>query len=228
MSEGRYVCFMPFENIHFIISENRRTQYTVITSNIYLYSCHHRYTCYCQRGLYYSMFQNTPEEASQSSSSLPLHKRLFFLGLSLTWYVVGLLVESIRTDVTACLRQTFAVSYGLVSSYSLILLICLERNTVVKAMHFVIGHTLNRFKYLIIGGTLAMKFMFSIETILFVPFETTISSCSVPNIYSHQYHFFITLMIGTISGIMIMIVCVTVSTSRHIWRIFFTKLSQTT
>lgn len=31
-------------------------------------------------------------------------------------------------------------------------------------------------------------------------------------------------MIGTISGIMIMIVCVTVSTSRHIWRIFFTKL----
>jgi hypothetical protein len=51
-----------------------------------------------------------------------------------------------------------------------------------------------------------------------------ISSCSVPNLYSDQYHFFVTLMIGTVSGIMILIVCVTVSTSRHIWRIFFTKL----
>ena len=91
-------------------------------------------------------------------------------------------------------------------------------------MNFGIGHTLNRFKYLIIGGTLAMGFMFTIETILFIPYETTISSCSVPNLYSDQYHFFVTLMIGTISGIMILIVCVTVSTSRHIWRIFFTKL----
>ena len=91
-------------------------------------------------------------------------------------------------------------------------------------MNFGIGHTLNRFKYLIIGGTLAMGFMFIIETILFIPCETTISSCSVPNLYSDQYPFFVTLMIGTISGIMILIVCVTVSTSRHIWRIFFTKL----
>jgi len=91
-------------------------------------------------------------------------------------------------------------------------------------MNFGIGHTLNRFKYLIIGGTLTMGFMFTIETIIFIPFETTITSCSVPNLYSDQYHFFVTLMIGTISGIMIMIVCVTVSTSRHIWRIFFTKL----
>ena len=91
-------------------------------------------------------------------------------------------------------------------------------------MNFGIGHTLNRFKYLIIGGTLAMGFMFTIETILFIPYETTISSCSVPNLYSDQYHFFVTLMLGTVSGIMILIVCVTVSTSRHIWRIFFTKL----
>jgi hypothetical protein len=44
----------------------------------------------------------------------------------------------------------------------------LERNAVVKAMNFGIGHTLNRFKYLIIGGALAMGFMFTIETILFI------------------------------------------------------------
>lgn len=62
MSEGRYVCFIPFENIYFIISENRRTQYTAITCHIYLYCCHHRYTCYYQRGLYYNLLQNTPKK----------------------------------------------------------------------------------------------------------------------------------------------------------------------
>jgi hypothetical protein len=41
----------------------------------------------------------------------------------------------------------------------------------VKAMNFGIGHTLNRFKYLIIGGTLAMGFMFTIETILFINYH---------------------------------------------------------
>ena len=151
-----------------------------------------------------------------------------FLELSLTWYIVGSLVESIRTDVTACLIQTFAVSYGLVSSYSLILLIFLERNAVVKAMNFGIGHTLNRFKYLIIGGTLTMGFMFTIETIIFIPFETTITSCSVPNLYSDQYHFFVTLMIGTISGIVIMIMCYCVNKSSYIANILHKVKVQTT
>lgn len=139
----------------------------------------------------------------------------------MAWYIIGTLVETIRTNVAACLFQTFATSYGLVSTYSIILLICLERYAVVKSMNFVIGQTLDRFKYLAIGGTLAVGFMFTLETILFTRSERTISTCSVPNLYGDQYSFFVDLMIGVLTGIMILIIAVSVRTSYNIWKLFF-------
>lgn len=141
----------------------------------------------------------------------------------MAWYIIGTLVESIRTNVQACLFQTFAAFYGLVSTYSLILLICLERYVVVKSMNFVIGQTLDRFKYLAIGGTLALGFMFTLETILFTRSKRTISTCSVPNLYGDQYSFFVFLMVGALTGIMILIIAVSVRTSYNIWKMFFRK-----
>lgn len=146
-----------------------------------------------------------------------------FLAVSLEGYIMSVLINSLKNQINLCLWNTFAVGYGLMSSYSLILVICLERYVTVKSMNFGALWTLDRFKYLIIGGTLALGFMFTIETILFTPHVTVMSSCSVPNLYGNQYHFFVILFFGALTTILISIIFVTLSTSYHIWRLFFAK-----
>jgi len=146
-----------------------------------------------------------------------------FLGISMAWYIIGTLVESIRTNVEACLFQTFAVCYGLVFTYSIVFLVCYERYLVVKNYNFGVHNFFERVMVVIVGGTLSLGFIFTIETVMFVPHQKTIAKCTVPLLYGKHFGFFIQFIAGGLTLIMGGIVFYSIRTSILIWKLFFTK-----
>ena len=144
------------------------------------------------------------------------------LSLSLTWFSLVKMSDWSATNVGMCLFQTFAVCYGLVFTYSIVFLVCYERYLVVKNYNFGVQNFFERFKVVIIGGTLSFGFIFTIETVMFVPHQKTIANCTVPLLYGKHFAFFIQFIAGGLTLIMVGIVFYSIRTSILIWKLFFT------
>lgn len=124
------------------------------------------------------------------------------LSLSLTWFSLVTMSDWSATNVGMCLFQTFAVCYGLVFTYSIVFLVCYERYLVVKNYNFGVQNFFERFKVVIIGGSLSLGFIFTIETVMFIPHQKNITKCTVPQLYGEHFGFFIQFVAGGLTLIM--------------------------
>jgi hypothetical protein len=119
------------------------------------------------------------------------------------WFSLVKMSDWSATNVGMCLFQTFAVCYGLVFTYSIVFLVCYERYLVVKNYNFGVQNFFERFKVVIIGGTLSLGFIFTIETVMFVPHQKTIAKCTVPLLYGKYFALFIQFIAGGLTLIMV-------------------------
>lgn len=149
------------------------------------------------------------------------------LSTSLTMYSLTKMIDLVKTNIIWCIVQTFGVCYGLVFTYTIVFWICCERYVVVKNYNFGAQLFFERFKLVIIGGSIALGFLFTIELVTLVPKAQTIESCTVPNLYGNHLNFFIQFIAGVLTSFMAGILFLTIRTSMLIWKYFF-KPTRTT
>ncbi|CAC5392773.1 unnamed protein product [Mytilus coruscus] len=143
------------------------------------------------------------------------------LSTSLTMYSLTKMIDMVKTNLIWCIIQTFGVCYGLVFTYTIVFWICCERYVVVKNYNFGAQHFFERFKLVIIGGSIALGFLFTIELVTLVPKQQTIESCTVPNLYGNHLNFFIQFIAGILTSFMAAILFLSIRTSMLIWKYFF-------
>ena len=146
-----------------------------------------------------------------------------FLGISSGWFGLSM-VTSIQQHVGVCILQIFTVVFSLLTTFTMIFLICLQRYIAVKSYNYAsnVQHVcLNRHKYLFSVGTVGFLFAYTLGTTLITPHQDTTPGCSLTVVYGEHFIYFFVLTFGAISALMFTIIIFTAKTGFHIWRIFF-------
>lgn len=152
---------------------------------------------------------------------LALHMSYVFLGIGSIWITLSLLVPSMRINVRSYLFAISAMMFGMISKYSILFMISLERFLIIKSFNFGMRHTFDKFKIHLIIGIMSFAFLGSVGP-SFTPHTNTIDASSDPlNMYMKSYPIFVLVFMAILTLLFLLIVTTTSISAYYIWKIFF-------
>ena len=130
---------------------------------------------------------------------LALHMSDVFLGIGSIWFTLSLLVPSMRINVRSYLFAISAMMFGMISKYSILFMISLERFLIIKSYNFGMRHTFDKFKIHLIIGIILFAFLGSVGP-SFTPHTNTIDASSDPlNMYMKSYPIFVLVFMAILT-----------------------------
>ena len=152
---------------------------------------------------------------------LVFHMSDVFLGIGSIWFTLSLLVPSMRINVRSYLFAISAMMFGLISKYSILFMISLERFLIIKFYNFGMRHTFDKFKIHLIIGIMSFAFLGSVGP-SFTPHTNTIDASIDPhNMYVKSYPIFVLVFMAILTLLFLLIVTTTSISAYYIWKIFF-------
>lgn len=120
-----------------------------------------------------------------------------------------------------CLMQIFLLTFGLQLTYSLVLLLCLQRYFTVKSYNLGTMQKFEKNKFAYIGGTIIVVFIWSFIGTVLTPHETHISECKPFILYGDNFFIFTITIFAPVTIIIVSLVLLSCITSVRIWKMFF-------
>ncbi|CAC5391440.1 unnamed protein product [Mytilus coruscus] len=125
------------------------------------------------------------------------------------------------SNAVFCLLQIFLLAFGIQLTYSLVLLLCLQRYFTVKSFNLGTMEKIDKKKFSYIGGTIIVVFIWSLTGTVLTPHETHISECKPFLIYGDNFLIFIITIFAPVTIIIVSLVLLSCITSIRIWKMFF-------
>ncbi|CAC5377005.1 unnamed protein product [Mytilus coruscus] len=144
-----------------------------------------------------------------------------FTSSAATMIVLDNVFHFLPINIGACIFQIFLSCFGMVLSYCLMFLLCLQRYITVKSYNYGIVKRFDDKKFKVIGGTILLVFMYTLCSIMLTPHNSKLSSCNRHSLYDNNVGIFVGTIFGPIAIIIILVMYISMLTSFKLWEIYF-------
>lgn len=147
------------------------------------------------------------------------------LGFGCTLFALAPKVDVIRTNVLSCKFQVFALSSSILSSYTLICVLCIQRYVTLRSINVGKDSTriFERFKYAIVLTTIFITFGYTFGVIFVLPREyegSNVLSCNPEDLFGfNNFRIFYTAEFLPISMLIILIIIFSAFTCMELFKI---------
>lgn len=149
-----------------------------------------------------------------------------FTSSAVTMIVLDSIFHFLPIHISACIFQIFLSCFGMVLSYCLMFLLCLQRYITVKSYNY--GIRFDHYKFKVIGGTVLLVFLYTICSITLTPHSSKLSTCNRHSLYENNVGIFVGTIFGPIAIIIISVMYMSILTSFKLWKIYFKARNSTT
>ncbi|XP_063411931.1 uncharacterized protein LOC134694799 isoform X2 [Mytilus trossulus] len=149
-----------------------------------------------------------------------------FTSSAVTMIVLDSIFHFLPIHISACIFQIFLSCFGMVLSYCLMFLLCLQRYITVKSYNY--GIRFDDYKFKVIGGTVLLVFLYTLCSMTLTPHNSNLLSCNRHSLYANNVGIFVGTIFGPIAIIIILVMYISILTSFKLWKIYFKARNSTT